>query len=159
MRIEIIDVTVENKGKYRVANVAYKGPDGKVEGKKVMSFANKDVFKTVSEAKQGDIFEVKSEKNEAGYWEWTSASAEGKNTGVKASNKSFEAPSRSFETAEERARKQVYITKSASINAAVELAKLNGKPITEEDVIKSAQKFIDFVFRTEGPVVASAEVE
>ena len=151
MNIEVIAVEVENKGKYRVANVSYKTAEGKVEGKKVMSFINKDVFKTFSEAQQGDKFDVKSKKNDQGYWEWIEANPSGKNTGVESSNKPFSAPSKTYETAEERAKKQVYITRSASLNTAVALATINGKPVTEEDIIKSAKQFEKFVFGIETP--------
>lgn len=163
MRIEIVDVTVENKGKYRVANVAYKTSEGKVEGKKVMSFAQKDVFNLVSQAKQGDILEVKSAKNDGGFWEWVEASVAGKNTGVEERNKGFTASakaSRDFETGEERAKKQVYIVRQSSITAALSLAEINKAkgPITEEDVIKSARKFEAYVFDT-GVVEAQPEAE
>ena len=38
MRIEVLNVSVEDKGKYKMMEVAYKGDDGKVTAKKVMSF-------------------------------------------------------------------------------------------------------------------------
>lgn len=162
MQIEIIDVNVENKGKYRVANVSYKY-NGKVEGKKVMSFTNKEVFKTVSEAKQGDILEVKSQKNDAGFWEWTEAAPQGKNTGVAETNQRHSqatAVSRNFETSEERAKRQVYIVRQSSITAALGLIELNKPkgPITVEDVVNTAKSFEEYVFDT-GRVPTPDEVE
>ena len=162
MQIEIIEVVVENKGKYRVANVAYKTGEGKVEGKKVMSFTHKDVFKTVSEAQQGDILNVKSAKNDQGYWEWTEAAVQGKNTGVETTNKTFTKAAQSgrdFETSEERAKKQVYIVRQSSVSAAIALAELNKAkgPVTEGDIVASAKKFEEYVFGV-GKVVAE-EVE
>ena len=76
MLITVINVEVENKGKFRQAIVAYKGPDGKVEGKKIVSFGpSKEVFPVISEAQPGDVFDVKNEKVAGSdgkeYWNWT----------------------------------------------------------------------------------------
>lgn len=167
MRVEIIDVNTENKGKYRVANVAYKNLDGqdpsKPEGKKIMSFTNKDVFKIVSESKQGDVLDVKSAKNDKGYWEWTEVGPQGKNAGVQETNKKYSEAAkggRDFETTEERAKKQVYIVRQSSITAALDLVKINGTkaPVTEADVIKSAKEFEKFVFALGKVVPDEAEV-
>lgn len=150
MQIEVVDVKVENKGKYRLATVTYKGPQGKVDAKKLMSFTFKDVFKTLSEAKQGDIFEVKSVKNEkSGYWDWTEVAGQGKNLSAETKfDGAVKATKSTYETSEERAKRQVYIVRQSSITAAIELFKANGSngPLTEEDVIASAKKFEEYVF-------------
>ena len=153
MLVEIIKVEVENKGKYRQANVTYKGADGKVDAnKKIMSFTYKDVFTELSQAQLGDKFEIKTEKNEKGYWDWTEAVRAGKNTAP--AGKSYSesvTKGGNWETAEERAKRQVYIVRQSSISAALELAKLNGieAPVTEQDVIASARVFEAFVFGIE----------
>lgn len=164
MKIEIVEVRVENKGKYRMANVNYKtvgGPnDGKVDGKKIASFAFKDVFKALSEAQTGDQFDVQSEKNDKGYWDWKVVTPSGKNTAPTSSTYSATVKKGGdWETAEERAKKQVYIVRQSSITAAIELAKLNGStgPITESDVIESAKKFESFVFGIEAVVESRVE--
>lgn len=162
MRVEVINVVVENKGKYRVADVSWKNQDGKVDGKKLMSFVNKDVFKTFSEAKQGDVFDVKPVKNDKGYWDWVEATSAGKSVGGSGQTKSegFTAAlrqGRDFETAEERAKKQVYIVRQSSVSSAIALAVANGqRPVTEADVITSAKKIEEYVLGIE-PVV-EAEV-
>ena len=58
------------------------------------------------------------------------------------------APVRStYETPEERAKKQVYIVKQSSINAAIQLLSVGAKqPPSTELVLTEAQKFVDFVF-------------
>ena len=68
MNIEILNVAITSQGKYQVAEVAFKNlsQGGKVETKKIMSFINKDVFATVSDAKTGQQFSVVSEKNGSG---------------------------------------------------------------------------------------------
>src|SRR5512139_942682 len=67
------------KGSYQVIELAYKNKSfqDKLEGKKVMSFTNKDVFKALSEAKFGDTFNVSRIKNEKGFWDWTTVNAGG----------------------------------------------------------------------------------
>jgi hypothetical protein len=164
MQIEVLNVAVETKGKYRVAKVDFKNMEsGKVDGKQIMSFVFKDVFTTLSQAKQGDIFDVKPVKNDKGYWDWTEVTPAGKNTGSTGSAKSegFTQALRSgrdFETSEERAKKQVYIVRQSSISAAIELAKFNGveAPFTVEDVIKIAKEFEQYVFRIE-PVIVEVQ--
>jgi hypothetical protein len=149
MQIEIISVEVENKGKYRVARVNFKDSSGKVDGKNIMSFTFKEVFKTLSESKQGDVFNVKSVKNDKGYWDWTEVEAAGKNSGAKTTSSAVSGAVRgNYETPEERARRQVYIVRQSSLSAAIDLAKANGAeaPITEADVIESAKIFEAYVF-------------
>jgi hypothetical protein len=159
MQIEVLGVGVENKGKYRVAKVDFKNTEtGKIDGKQIMSFTYKDVFKTMSEAKQGDIFDVKAVKNDKGYWDWVEATTAGKNTGAeapKAGATKAAYPSRDFETSEERAKKQVYIVRQSSISAAIELLGFHrdGGPVTEEDVINTAKKFEAYVFDVQLPEV------
>lgn len=161
MQIEIVSVEVENKGKYRIATVTHKA-NGKVDAKKIMSF-EKDAFKALSEAKQGDLFEVqfkKTEKDGKTYWNWVDVTPAGKNTEAGTSTKAASQAVRStYETAEERAKRQVYIVRQSSISAAIELANTNKSkgPVTEADIIESAKRFEEYVFGIE-PVVQEAEV-
>lgn len=150
MQIEILDVKTENKGKYNVAVVSFKRDDGKVDGKNIMSFTFKDVYKTLSEAKLGDKFDVKAVKNDKGYWDWTEVTSAGKNTDP-SGPKATQTTRSNFETPEERARRQVYIVRQSSVSAALELASLNkGKErVSEAEIIESARKFEEYVFATE----------
>jgi len=77
-QIEVINVQTTSRptktgGTYTMLDVAFKRLDtGKIEGKKVVSFASKSIFDLLSKAKNGDQFSVTSEKNEqTTYWEWT----------------------------------------------------------------------------------------
>lgn len=153
INIEVIGVQVENKGKFSMAQVAYKGPDGKVEGKKLPSFNNPEVFKTLTAAQQGDLFQVVSEKDNNGYWQWTSAVAGGKNvgnseTGVVAVKSQTTQARSNFETPEERAARQVYIVRQSSISNAVDLLKDPKKVASVDEVLAVAKEFEEFVFGT-----------
>jgi hypothetical protein len=159
--IEILKVGVENKGKYRVAVIDHKTSEGKVDSKKVMSFVNKEVFTTLSQAQPGDVFEITSEKDKNGYWQWTSANAAGKNTG--ASTGAAKSPVRStYETPEERAAKQVYIVRQSSLANAIAYYASNPNPddkvYSEDDVVQLAKIFEDYVFNGVKDEVIPTEV-
>jgi hypothetical protein len=155
MQIEIIQVTVNTiptaKGSYQKAEVAYKR-DGKVEGRQIMSFVNKEVFNTVVKAKAGEVYEVKLEKDAKDYWQWVSIQTGGS---VEASNSSNagnngngmgKSVRSTYETPEERAIKQVYIVRQSSISNALTFT-LSGKDKHSiEDVLKIAKMFEGYVF-------------
>jgi hypothetical protein len=123
-----------------------------------MSFSNKDVFNTLSKAGFGDVFEVTRVKNDKGFWDWTSLSSGGmassettSNTGTVGTNtntspmKGTVTPKSNYETAEERAARQVLIVRQSSISSAVELAVVN-KVKDPQEVIKIAKEFEAYVF-------------
>ena len=163
INIEVVRVEIESKGKYQAASVIYKGQDGKVDNKKLVSFANKEVFKTFSQAQPGDMFEVGLEKDTNGYWQWVSATASGKNTGTTSGatglGRTSSSPRSTYETPEERAARQVYIVRQSSISAAIEVAKHNNPKgvFTPHEVIDIAKEFEAFVFAQES--VVEPEVE
>lgn len=152
-QIEVLKVAVENKGKYRVAVVDHKTADGKVDSKKVMSFVAKDVFETLSKAQQGDSFEIVSEKDKNGYWQWVSITAGKSSTSGVAGNSPRVASKSTYETSEERAARQVYIVRQSSVANSIALL---GEGAGLEDVIKTAKAFEAYVFSKD---VIPAEVE
>lgn len=161
MKIEIIKTAVETFPKYRSCTVTYKGTDGKPESKRLMSFVYKDVFKLMSEAQQGDCFDVKIEKvkndnDGKEYWQWTEAVSAGKSIGGSSSSSSTPSPRSSYENAEERAQRQIYIVRQSSISNALEYIQAQGtKKFSEDDVIKTAKVFEAYVFGTKTDDVAS----
>lgn len=149
MQIEILSVSVEDKGKYKMMEVAYKGSDGKVTSKKVMSFgAAADVFKRLTSAKQGDSFEITSTKNDKGYWDWVGIQdATAGAASVSAPKGANASPKSTYETAEERANRQVLIVRQSSLSNAVEFLALNSKKVpTVQEVVEVASFFEDYVF-------------
>jgi hypothetical protein len=164
MQIQILSVTIETKptakGSYQVADVAYKNLSfqGKVEGKKVMSFgATAEGFKALALAQPGEIYEVTVVKNDKGYNDWTSLAksgagtpaAEGNATGSNggSARAATSTPVRStYETPEERAIKQVYIVKQSSVSNAIATLSVGAKIVKPVDVLELAQQYTDFVF-------------
>lgn len=161
MKIQVLSVQVTTvptqKGSYQVADVAYKNLSfqGKVEGKKVMSFgATKDAFSVLATAQPGDTFEVNVVKNDKGYNDWVSMGKDSGNGQSAPQAAAGHAPAgnastrtSSFETPEERAKKQVYIIRQSSLSNAIDTLAVGSKsPLKPDEVIDLARKYEDYVF-------------
>jgi len=132
---------------------------GKVEGKLVMPFGSTAAaHKTLSAAQPGQVYDINVVKNEKGYNDWTSATL---STGApSASPPAYEgarnvpapsSPARTstYETPEERAKKQVYIIRQSSLSAAIGTLSPGAKSaLKPQDVIALAQEYTDFVLGT-----------
>lgn len=145
--------TDKNGKPYRVIELAYKNNSfqGKLEEVKINQF--NPVFSVVAGMKAGDQFTVVKEKNAAGFWNWESATqvAPGGTVDVPVFDNTpktaMAAPKSTYETSEERARKQIFIVKQSSISAAIALLSIGAKtPPSTQLVLDEAQKFVDFVF-------------
>lgn len=174
MKIKVIAVEVANaktkNGKdYQFLEVTYKNIsfDNKTESKKIMPFGAKEVFNTLKAAESGDVFTLLREKDNDGYWQWVGISAgdveldttEDK-TPAGAAPKAAPAPAAksTFETPEERAKKQVYIVRQSSISAAIDTLKTDKKAPSVDEVLAVAKQYEDYVFGIEKAVAAPAKV-
>jgi len=160
MKIKVVAVekgTANTKaGKpYDFLEVTYKNQSfgDKVENKKVMPFGSKEVFATLQNSKSGDVFTLQREKDNAGYWQWIGIASgdvqiEQPSSGgnVPASKAATPAPKSTFETPEERAKKQVYIVRQSSISAAIDTLKTDKKNPTKEEVVEVASFYETYVF-------------
>lgn len=161
MRVKILDVNIENvikgKSRYSKATVAYSF-NGEARTQSVMSFSNPAVYAAISKPEIiGTEVEVTVTKNDGGYNQWSGigeAGTSSPDTSPRAESTGTAAPTRvtgsNYETPAERAQKQVYIVKQSSITAALSFLK-DSTPnnFTQDDVIKTAQVFVDFVFDTD----------
>ena len=142
---------------YRLVEVAYKNNTfGKLEEVKINQY--NALFQKAAELKVGTSYDVTKEKDASGYFQWTTifetSPAIGSTVVSPALNVQVKhgavasTPVRStYETPEERAKKQVYIVKQSSISAAIALLTTGAKsPPSTELIISEAQKFVDFVF-------------
>lgn len=165
MNITLLSVDIKTvptaKGSYQTADVAYKNNSfqGKVEGKKVMSFgATKNAFTTLATATPGQTYEVEIVKNDKGYNDWVAmspatagAAAPVATPAGKASSPSA-SPRSTYETPEERAQRQVMIVRQSSLSTAVAtLAVGSKKEINPEDVVQTAKRFESYVLGTDQP--------
>ena len=156
IQIEILNVSKAKFPKYEQLDVAYRDlGQNKVAGKKLVSFLYPEVFKALDGAQTGVKFTIEMNK-EAGkdgkeYWQWQSISqgvSEASMPTANSSPKGNTSPKSTYETPEERAKRQVYIVRQSSISSAVDFFK-DKKTATEADVLKLAQEFVDFVFEKE----------
>lgn len=161
--IEVLSANVQQKlnkiGKpYEVLDLAFKNKsfNDKVEGKQIMSFAEKAAFETLKDAINGQVFTVTRAKDDKGYWKWNSVTAgqgviakEGATVfGVaSAPSPARTSPKSTYETPEERAARQVMIVRQSSISSAVALAASNSKAkVTPQEIIETAKVFEAYVF-------------
>ena len=165
MQISVINVDIGNAttktGKdYKFLDLTYKNLSfqGKVESKKIMPFGSKEVMATLETAVKGDVFTLLREKDKDGYWQWISimpgdiqleTAPPSSGSAVPAARTTSTAsvsPKSTYETAEERAKKQVYIIRQSSISAAVALLKNDKKVASVEEVVHTAKLFEAYVF-------------
>lgn len=156
MFIEILSITKETKqskkGKpYQAMSVAYKNGDGKIEGKNLTEYAEKSVWETLSSAVAGDKFDVKSEKDDNGYWQWTTIGRANGTPTPQSTNRSSTAgstaPKSNYETPEERAKKQIYIVRQSSLSTAVAVLSVGAKAAPKsDDIVALAKQFETYVF-------------
>ena len=158
MQIQIIDVgtpnthAAKNGRSYQSIEVTYKSNDGKVSSKKLMSFSNPTVFKTISGLSKGAAIDVVTTKDDAGYWQWT-----GINDGQSAPQATQGATPSStpattrvtgsnYETADERAARQRLIVRQSSLSAAVSILTVGAKTVDKTAVLNLASELTDWVF-------------
>lgn len=169
MVIKVVDVEVnkamtKTNKPYEFLEIQFKNMtfDGKAEAKKVMPFGAKEVFATLKDAKKGDVFTILREKNDGGFWEWVGI-AQGE-VEIESTNKgeaavkpaTTAAPKSNFETAEERAKRQVLIVRQSCLSNAIEFLNHNNKNYTHALVTDVANVFFDYVFQTPGNVATAA---
>ena len=175
MNITILSIDIKTvptaKGSYQTADVAYKNNSfqGKVEGKKVMSFgATKDSFATLAQAQPGQTYEVTIVKNDKGYNDWVSMAQAAPGAASPASNAPTGAPGKApatsprstYETPEERAQRQVLIVRQSSLSSAVALLVAGAKtPPSAQAVVDVAKTFESYVFGTPETAPADMSIE
>jgi len=169
IQVQVLSVTSETKptakGSYQMLEVAYKNlsDGGKVGAKKLMSFSKTEgtTFRVLADAKALEVYDVELVKGEK-YWEWTTAtrnhgggatsgstSGSGSTTGTSArtGTASYATAKPTYETPEERAKKQIFIVRQSSLSNAIELLTTGAKvPPHVDDIIATAERFEAFVF-------------
>jgi len=157
MQIQIIDVgtpnTVASKNgrSYQSIEVAYKGADGKVASKKLMSFSNPTVFTAISKMSKGDNVDVTTVKDDAGYWQWTAINQGGAQGTPTPSTQSItptttRVTGSTYETKEEREARQLLIVRQSSLSNAVAILTVGSKSVDKQAVKDLAQELADWVF-------------
>lgn len=146
-----VQVAKNGGGSYPGARLAYRDENGAMKEK---AFHN-NVFKFNSELKAqlanlnpGDNFAMTMEK-EGEFWNVKAIQPTSEITKDKeSSNKDnkatpYTSPKSTYETPEERARKQVYIVRQSTINMAIAH---KGAKASVEEILSEAKAFEDYVF-------------
>lgn len=152
MQVTVIDVAQEtlsakNGRTFQQLVVSYKNDKGMAQAKKLVSFANPDLFKAAKSWTKDQIINVKTVKNEkTGYWDWVGLEGE-----AVATSKESATPTRvtgsNYETKEERAARQIYIIRQSSLATAVDLL---GQGASTDTVIETAKVFEAYVLGNPG---------
>jgi len=152
MQVTVIDVAQEtlsakNGRTFQQLVVSYKNDKGMAQAKKLVSFANPDLFKAAKSLTKDQIINVKTVKNDkTGYWDWVGLEGE-----AVATSKESATPTRvtgsNYETKEERAARQVYIIRQSSLATAVDLL---GQGASTDTVIETAKVFETYVLGNTG---------
>lgn len=162
MQITVINVANQTvptaKGSYQKLEVSYKDDQGKTATRSIMSFVkeSKPAFEALVDAKYGDVFKIAMQKDaQDKYWVWTNATkgtATQNGTTTQGNTSSQSTGSTvskgNWETAEERAARQVYIIRQSSIANAVAALSVGVKtPPKDSEILVLAKKFEEFVFK------------
>lgn len=165
INIEVLSIKTESKknsrgGTYEEMNVAHRLEDGSIVGFKLFDFAAAPaVWNALKTAQSGAYFSVDREKDKTGkYWQW--AAIHRQDAAPPPSAKPITTPTKpTYETPEERAKKQVYIIRQSSIASAVELLKDHGAQPNVDLVIKTAKAFEAYVIGKGFDDMLSDEIE
>lgn len=170
MLINVIDVGTPNShptakgGTYQSIEVTYKGDDGKVSSKKLMSFANPTVFSAAKNWSKGDVVNVRTEKlpNKDGqlFWQWTGIeSGDAPSTPAPSSTSTTTRPAVSnYETREERQARQVLIVRQSTLSNAIAILTTGAKaPPTTADIYALADELQAYVFNEKPEVDSIAD--
>lgn len=166
MKISIVNVSLTtvptSKGSYQQLETVYKNLTygSKVESKRIMSFgAGKASFEVLSTAQPGDIYDVTVVKNDKGYLDWTAMTKGDATSGNQMASQggpvltgggNATARTSTYETPEERAKKQVYIIRQSSLSNAIDTLAVGSKSALKADeVIDLARKYESYVFGTQ----------
>lgn len=117
MRIQVKSVSPVTKEKsyyYFTLDYSQDGKDAKP--KKIMSFAE-EAYGKLKDAKGGDSFDVKLEKDNNGYWQWVTVTQV--EAGADPTPGTSTGKSGNWETSEERARRQILIVRQSCLAQAV----------------------------------------
>lgn len=139
--LKSVSEPVAEKG-YFYVTVAYT-KDDKDETRKIYSF-NKDMYEAIKKVEVGKPVNVTLKKNEKGYWEWA---AIGESNAAASSTPAgkFTPRANSFETPEERARRQILIVRQSSLAQAVAFLEVGEYNV--KNVLEIAAQFEEWVNR------------
>ncbi len=174
MRIQITSIggVTSKQGKfkpYKLYDLEFIDQEsGREKKRQMIEFNSGAAFQRLADSEIGSTWEVSTKPaKDPQYTDWVDATpaAEEEPTEAhkasKAKATNAAAPFKStYETPEERARKQVYIVRQSSIGAAIAMFQAQGKQNFDEgDVVLAAREFEAYIFGTDQAVDSTPTVE
>jgi hypothetical protein len=157
VKVEPVQSIAKGNNVYQTVDVAYKNQDGKIQGKKLVSFQNKDVFDAITKAQSGDKFNITVEQN-GKFWNWVAiAPATSAPTSVYGKPATGKVVGSNYETAAERARRQLIISRQAVLNTAIAFFEMTKQKVNLDDVLHTAAALEAWVRRPDGELRQQAE--
>lgn len=147
-------------GSYKGTRITYREADGSLKEKCIHTNAlkyNPALKNQLNELKAGDDATMVMEK-EGEYWNLkevlkgtveSAPPATAGNAGTRSSNGANVSPKSTYETAEERAKRQVLIVRQSSVTSAIAYASQSKSQMKIEEVLKIAEQIVSFVFDNE----------
>ena len=147
-------------GSYKGTRITYRESDGSLKEKCIHSNAlkyNPTLKNQLNEVKSGDDVTLVLEK-EGDFWNLkevtkgvpqSAVASNGNGGGAKNGSAANASPRSTYETPEERAKRQVLIVRQSSVSSAIAYAATQKSQMKIEDVLKIAEQINAFVFDTE----------
>lgn len=148
-----VSIQKQNGGSYQGTRFSYRDMSGKLVEQNFHNNSlkfNPKLNVALSNMKPGDSFTMVKEK-EGEYWNVKDIIVGDAPVATSGTTKpaAQPAPKSNYETAEERAKRQVYIIRQSSLSTAVAALSVGAKKVEPSEVIKLAKQFEAYVFDTE----------
>ncbi len=148
-----VSIQKQNGGSYQGTRFSYRDMNGKLVEQNFHNNSlkfNPKLNVALSNLKPGDSFTMVKEK-EGEYWNVKDIIVGDAPVATSGTTKpaAQPAPKSNYETAEERAKRQVYIVRQSSLSTAVAVLSVGAKKVEPAEVIKLAKQFEAYVFDTE----------
>lgn len=145
--IELVEIGVPKRdGKFDKMDLTYIRDGKKTERKLVAINKTKEVIQKLQQFQKGDVCEVEMEKV-GDFWNWNDIKKVETPKAAEVKGNTYQRQS-TYETPEERARKQVYIVKQSSITAAIAILNSGKQELSYDSVVALADRLADYVLGT-----------
>lgn len=139
------------KGGYSQMAISYVDERGGNKTWKIFSFSNPKVFDTFKNAKEGEVYEISTRKNDKDFTEWAAADKVGEGTGKPAATKTPVVSQ--YETRDERNLRQRLIVRQSCLSNAINMLTPGAKAaLTLADVAELADSLVSYVYEAPGLV-------
>jgi hypothetical protein len=140
------------KGGYSQMEISYLDERGGNKTWKIFSFSNPKVFDTFKAAKEGEVYEITTRKNDKDFTEWAAADKVGESSGAGKPTAAAKTPVVSqYETRDERNQRQRFIIRQSCLSNAIAMLSPGSKgALNLADVAALADSLVSYVYEAPG---------